>query len=76
MGGTAVRRPGIRVGDGDGTRTVALHITPLSGAGPGLICFLIVFEDASGTRPDPPATLLPFDEYDARGRSQHEPPAP
>lgn len=62
-GGSAIRRPGVRVGEGDAARTVTLHITPLAGGGPGLPCFLVVFEGDDGVRPDPPvAAAEPAEE--------------
>ncbi|MBP3959926.1 response regulator [Gemmata sp. G18] len=51
-----VRRTGVRVGEGDEARRVALQISPVSG-GPGLQCFLVVFEDEEGRPPAPPPVV-------------------
>ncbi|QEL20510.1 CheR family methyltransferase [Limnoglobus roseus] len=56
--GAVIRRPDVRVGEGDAARTVTLQITPLAGAGPGLLCFLIAFEDADSRPPAPPVVPI------------------
>ena len=56
--GDPVVRDNVRMGSGDASRSVNLHVTPVKAPGSGEACYLVLFEEAAGERqqPDEPAS--------------------